>query len=517
MRSQAVVLAMFGLFLTSARVPAQTVPIYQVTVVERTVKAVNYQYHTGPTPIDFRGTVLMPAAKGDATVESKAGHTAIDARFDHLDAPTRFGAEYLTYVLWAITPEGHAKNLGEVVANGSDHARLAVTTDLQAFGLLVTAEPYAAVRQPSDVVVVENEIRPDTVGRIEPIQVKAELLPRGQYTYNVPAQGAADSNAPKVSMDRYESILEVYEAQNAIQIARAAGADRYAADTFARAQEMLANAQRYEAQKADRSTVVTEARHAAQTAEDARLIADQKKRDEELAQAHAAVQREQELRRQAELEAQNARAQASADRMQLDQERQSASQTVAPSTGPLEPSPAIPIPQPMTVVEQTPAPAPSAERPDFGDRAKSEMRVRLLGELNAALPSRDTPRGLVITLGDADFRGASLRPELYGSLARVASVIAAQPGLRVVVDGNSDTQRADTEADERMMAVRDALMRSGVPAANLSARNLGDSRPLASNASAAGRLQNRRVEIIISGDPIGAVASWDRPYSLLGH
>src|SRR5882724_5019793 len=93
----------------------ERVPIYRVTVIERTVKAVDYQYRGGPTSIDFRGTVLLPKAKGDAMVESKAGRTEIDARFDHVEAPTRYGAEYLTYVLWAITPEGHAKNLGELM------------------------------------------------------------------------------------------------------------------------------------------------------------------------------------------------------------------------------------------------------------------------------------------------------------------------------------------------------------------------------------------------------------------
>ena len=152
--------------------PGQNVPLYRVTVIERTVKAVNYQYRSGPTQIDFRGTVLLPEAKGDATVESKAGRTEIDARFERVLAPARYGREYLTYVLWAITPEGHAKNLGEVLAGSSDKAKLHVTTDLQAFGLIVTAEPYAAVRQPSDVVVMENQIRPDTVGKIEPIHAK---------------------------------------------------------------------------------------------------------------------------------------------------------------------------------------------------------------------------------------------------------------------------------------------------------------------------------------------------------
>src|SRR5215469_18291868 len=161
--------ATLGIFFTSPSWPQGTpqhegtVPIYQVTVVERTVRAVNYQYRSGPTQIDFRGTVLMPSAKGEATVESKSGRTEVDAKFDHVDAPSRFGPEYLTYVLWAVTPDGHARNLGEVHTSSSDKGRMRVTTDLQSFGLIITAEPYAAVRLPSDVVVMENVVRPDTI------------------------------------------------------------------------------------------------------------------------------------------------------------------------------------------------------------------------------------------------------------------------------------------------------------------------------------------------------------------
>src|SRR5579872_1055977 len=200
---------------------SESVPIYRVTVTERTVPAVDYQYKTGPTRVDFRGTVLLPQGKGEAVVESKRGRTEIDAKLEHVSPPTKYGREYLTYVLWAITPEGHPKNLGEVVADGSDKAKLRVTTDLQSFGLIVTAEPYSAVRQPSDVVVLENQIRPDTMGKTEPVQAKYELLPRGHYTYNVPSDFiAAENSAPRVPFDQYESILELYQAQNAVQIAK---------------------------------------------------------------------------------------------------------------------------------------------------------------------------------------------------------------------------------------------------------------------------------------------------------
>src|SRR5215471_4860330 len=254
MRFQIAAISVFGFFITSAAV-AQPVPIYRVTVVERTVKAVNYQYRGGQSRIDFAGTVLLPEAKGEAVVECKGGRTEIDAKFSHVVAPARFGREYLTYVLWAITPEGHAKNLGEVLADAGDHAHLMVTTDLQAFGMLVTAEPYSAVRQPSDVVVMENVVRPDTIGKSEPIQARYELLPRGAYTFDRSAVPPAEG--PKVSMDRYESLLAIYQAQNAIQIARSQGAAQYAADTLAKAQSLLAEARQMEERRLGRSAVVT--------------------------------------------------------------------------------------------------------------------------------------------------------------------------------------------------------------------------------------------------------------------
>jgi flagellar motor protein MotB len=477
---------------------AQQTPIYQVTVIERTVKAVDYQYRNGPTKVDFRGTVLLPHAKGDAVVESKAGRTEISAKFERVQAASRYGPEYLTYVLWAITPDGHAKNLGEVLADGSDHAHLAVTTDLQAFGLIVTAEPYAAVRQPSDVVVMENEIRPDTIGHIGPVQAKAELLPRGHYTYTVPADvTAAGENREKLPMDRYESLLEVYEAQNAVQIAKAMGADKYAADTYARAEQLLHQAQDFQAKHVDRSTTVTAARKAAQTAEDARTITIQRKHDEEVAQARAEANREQQLRMQAE-------ARASADRAQLDAERAARQRAEAEAAAArTQQTPGSAPLQPLTEV------LPPAQQSEPSD-GKTALRVQLLQDLLGAMPSRDTPKGLVVTMGNADFRGAIVTPEYFGRLSRVASIVAAHPGLYVAVEGSSEGAGDAREASERANAVRDELVRSGVPASVISARGLGNSRPL----GPAGQPDNRRVEITISGEPIGTVAYWDKAYTI---
>ncbi len=269
-----------------APVPSGSQPIYRVTVVSRNLEAVNYEHRGGPTSIDFQGTVLLPHAKGSAVVESHRGSVAIDAKFDHLEPPTRFGREYLTYVLWAISPEGKPTNLGEVLADSSNHAHLKVTTNLQAFGLIVTAEPYYSVAVPSDVVVAENLIRPDTIGAREQVNVKYELMPRGQYTLNVPPQQLHSLGAeePKLSYDRYEAVLELYQAENAIAIAKSQGADQYASDSLAKAKALLVQAQDLNARKSDPHAIVSAAREAAQMAEDARTIAVKRQAEERKAE-----------------------------------------------------------------------------------------------------------------------------------------------------------------------------------------------------------------------------------------
>ena len=242
-----------------------SMPIYRVTVVARTMKAINYNHRSGSTKIDFRGTALLPEARGEASVESKQGVIKIDARMEKLQPATKFGPEYLTYVMWAITPEGRATNVGEVLLNG-DKTKLDATTELQSFGLIVTAEPYFAVTQPSDVVVMENFVRHDTVGTIEQVDAKFELLQRGQYTLNV--------NPAEITPMRLSSKapLELYEARNAVRIARWTGAEQYAPDTYQKAVQGLENAESYLTGKSGSKPIGTVAREAVQMAEDARII-----------------------------------------------------------------------------------------------------------------------------------------------------------------------------------------------------------------------------------------------------
>ena len=496
----------FCVLLGSAPVFAQqrVAPIYNVTVVDRTTKAVNYQYRQGPTPIDFRGTVLMPQAKGQAMVESKRGHTEIDASFEHLTTPSAYGREYLTYTLWAITPEGAAHNLGEIVPGSSHKASLRVTTDLQAFGLIVTAEPYSAARLPSDVVVMENEIRPDTLGTIQPINVNYELMPRGHYTWHVPDQMDANvASMPKVSMSKYEEMLAIYEAQNAIGIAQAAGADTLAADTFRKAQVDLQNAQQLQASKASSKRVVQIAKGAEETAEDARAIAERRGRDAQLAKAKAEVTQAQQAQLAAQAETQKALADAQAARAQAEAERIAREKAEADARAAVEQ-------QRVSSAARVIPPPPPPRRDD--DSGKTDLRRRLNAQFNGVLPTRDTPRGLVVTVADSAFRGSSLKSPTRNQLSRVASILASHPGLAVEVEGYSGGGNGSGSA--RAAAVRSILLDQGLSPARVTSEGLGDERPVASNSTAQGREQNRRVEIVISGDAIGAHAAWDRAYSI---
>src|SRR5579871_2287478 len=309
--------------------PMDQTPVFRVNVVSRTTKAVNYRHRGGSTSVDFKGTDLMPLAKGKAKVDSKSGRLQINADFSHLVPATKFGVEYLTYVLWAITPEGRPVNLGEVLLDNGK-AKLEVTTDLQAFGMIVTAEPYFAVTRPSNLVVLENIVKYETKGWEEPIDAKFDMLQGEQYTIDVkaadlPATNAA-GNAP----------LELLEARNAVAIAKAAGATQYAGDSFSKAQDFLARAEDYLKRKQGLTPIGTVARGATEMSEDARVLTLKTKEQERVAAEKRALQ-EKTAKAQAEAQAEAERAaKAKADaeeqqrlRQQAEADRQAAEKAKA--------------------------------------------------------------------------------------------------------------------------------------------------------------------------------------------
>jgi outer membrane protein OmpA-like peptidoglycan-associated protein len=496
----------------------QPTPIFRVTVVSRTTKAINYHHRTGTTHIDFRGTELMPMARGEASVDSRLGSTKIETHLDKMTPASQFGQEYMTYVLWAITPEGRAMNLGEVVLEGN-HANLLSTTDLQSFGLIVTAEPYFAVTQPSDVVVAENFVRNDTTGTIEEVDAKYELLQRGQYVMN------RGSYRP-VKIDP-KGPLQLAEAENAVEIARLAGADRYAADTLQKAAIDLQNAEDFLNKTHDKKRSETNAREAAQMAEDARIITIRKEQEEELAKERAAAaEREAEERakaqrasEQARLEAQQ-RAQAEAERQAAEQaklEAQQAAAEAAKERAAADEARAAALKQQELLAaqaEQAKLAAQDAERArQQAEADRAAIRERLKQQLSQVLETQETARGLIVNISDVlfDFSKYTLKAEAREKMAKVSGILLAYPGLKIQLEGHTDSVGSDDYnqklSEQRADTVRQYLIDQGVPTESLTAIGLGKADPVASNDSAAGRQKNRRVDMVVTGAPIGIDAS----------
>ncbi|HTC62932.1 MAG TPA: OmpA family protein [Candidatus Saccharimonadales bacterium] len=457
-------------------------PVFRITVVERTAKAINYRHRSGSTPVDFRGTELMPQAKGEAIVNSKQGRIEIDARMEHLSPATQFGPEYLTYVLWAVTPEGRPKNLGEVLLNGTG-SKLNVTTDLQTFGLIVTAEPYFAVSQPSDVVVMENTIRNDTQGTIEPIDTKYELLQKGIYLQNV------NSSEVRPFVMNHKTPLEFYEAENAVRIAKWTGAEEYAADTLHKAEEGVQNAQEELTGKIGKKTVSQNSRDAAQNAEDARLITIQKIQDEAAAREKAAAE-------QRDAEARARTQQADADRMNAERAKAQADQAAAEAQAEAQ--------------RQAQARQAAEQSVQQAEQEKAQLREQLRQQLNMILETRETARGLIVNMSDVLFDSGqhTLKPGAREKLAKVSGIILAHPGLNLQIEGHTDSVGGDefnqALSEKRADTVRDYLVTQGISGDVISAQGVGKADPVATNSTAVGRQQNRRVELIVSGAPIGA-------------
>jgi len=508
--------------------PNGPMPIFRVTVVSRTVKAINYHHRMGSTNVDFRGTELMPEARGDARVDSRTGATKLDVHTSHMQPAQKYGPEYLTYVLWAVTPEGRANNLGELVVDG-DHSNLLATTELQAFGLIVTAEPYYAVTQPSDVVVMENFIRTDTTGTIEEVDAKYELLKRGQYVMNVTPDSLAyrDRSVP----------LQLQEARNAMAIARAVGAENYAADTLQKGLIDLQNAEGYYRSRGSKKSLETTAREATQMAEDARIITLRKLDEEHLAQERAAAaerearakaqaQQADQQRVQAEQQAQEQtrlKLQAEAESQRLSQQRaaaeqakreaEEAAQRASQERAQAEAARAAALQQQQQAEAETERARSAAREADAArvkaETDKEEMRQRLLQQLNLILETRDSARGLIVNMSDVlfDFNKATLKPGAREKLAKVAGIVLAYPGLRLALEGHTDSIGSDeynmTLSQKRAESVREYLISQAVPTASITAQGFGKADPVASNASAAGRQRNRRVEMVVSGEVIG--------------
>jgi outer membrane protein OmpA-like peptidoglycan-associated protein len=460
--------------------------IYHVQVVQRELDGVNYVNRAGATHVGFQGTNLLPAAHGEAKVESVTGKTKISAKFEGLTPANGFGPEYLTYVLWAISADGRPQNLGELELSG-DKANLDVSCSFQSFGLIVTAEPYYSVSSPSDLIVLKNVYTDRTNGVLEPVNIHYSLLPRGLYA----ATGGADSVFNPIT-DREHYPLALYEAHNAARIARKVGADKYAPDIMKEVDTDLQNADAMQSNHhRDVHMLFTEAREATQRAEDARISTLRKEADERARQQEADKVQAQQQAAQSQLQA--AQAQASADQAAAAKAQADAARARAEA-------------------DAANARAQAAEAQHAAQRSQQDaaaVREKLRQQLNAILATSESARGLIVNMSDVlfDTGKSDLKPGTQVSLAKVATILQLYPGLKVQVEGYTDSVGGDDYnmklSQNRANAVQAFLVQNGVPAANVTSQGFGKADPVADNSTAAGRAQNRRVNMVVSGDAIG--------------
>ncbi len=448
-------------------------------VITKSVTAVGYEVGGGSTKVDLKGTDLMPDASGQAKVEikSKAGRSNVEVEVKGLKPPSSLGTELLTYVLWVVTPEGRTGNTGELLVNKNGNGKLSATTPAQTFSLIVTAEPYFAVRVPSETVVLQSQPRKDTKGKIFPIS-EYKLMKRSQYEkMGNPLALTLDPNVP----------LEMYEARNAVEIAKARGADKYAPEIFSKAESSLQMAENSLASKADKNAIISTARQTAQFAEDARALATQRQEQERIAKERqeAAATAQAEAEAKAAAEAADAKRKADADAAEAKRKADA------------------------EIAAREEATRAAQAQTQAAEREKQQLRARLLDQFNRVLPTTDTPRGLVVNMGDVlfDTGKSDLRPPAREALARLSGIVLNYPSLRLAIEGHTDSTGSaefnQTLSEKRADAVRDYLVTQGLDTDKLSAQGFGIDNPVADNSTSAGRQKNRRVEIVVSGEVIG--------------
>jgi outer membrane protein OmpA-like peptidoglycan-associated protein len=468
--------------------------IFRVKVVQRNLDCVNYLHRSGSTSIGFEGTPLLSGAKGEAKVTSERGGITIDARFNGLTPANGFGKEYLTYVLWAISPDGRAQNLGEVLPSGTKN-NIRVTTALQSFGLIVTAEPYFSVTEPSDVVVLQNVIQPDkTSGVLEKVSANYFLLPRGAYAET------AGSHTVAMPITRNEhSPLELFEAENALRIAQDAGADKYSPEIMKQAMLDLQNASDIDGSKhRDEKMEITDAREAVERAEDARVAALRKEAAEQAAATVAAKNAAQQQAAQSQLQAQQSQLEAQKAQLQAEQAQAAKAQADAARA--------------QAEAQAAEAQAKAAQATKSAESA-NEVREKLRQQLNSVLATSETARGLIVNMSDVLFDTGkyTLKTGAQISLAKVAGILQAYPGLKVQVEGYTDSTGTpagnQTLSQNRAQAVHDFLISQGVSPGSITAQGFGENNPVADNTTPSGRAENRRVNMVVSGDAIGVTES----------
>ena len=228
-----VILGLLWTGLTAGFCMAQMEPTEpSANVISGTVAAIGYPVGGGGTKVTMVGTPAASQASGEAKVDAKVGGTEVSLKVAGMPQPTALGAEFLTYVLWTVTPDGTTTNLGEIPIDKNGQGKLDATAQSQTFALIVTAEPYYAVRIPSELVILTNETRKNTKGKI---------YPDNSYKLMRRERVLQARKSPGLTPDLKKVPLDIYEARNAVEIAKSRGAEQYAPEDFLESAIQLAD------------------------------------------------------------------------------------------------------------------------------------------------------------------------------------------------------------------------------------------------------------------------------------
>jgi outer membrane protein OmpA-like peptidoglycan-associated protein len=477
--SKKVLSLMFGFFCASLAMAQGKPEVPESAVVKKSIKAVGYEVGGGSTKMIFVGAPAAPTASGEAKVEAKKSGTNIELKVQGLPQPTTFGSEFLTYVLWAVTPDGSTTNLGEIFIDKNGEGKMNTTAQSQTFAMAVTVEPYSLVALPNEVVVLVNDTKKNTKGKIYP-ENSYKLMKRSQYEKL--------GNPLALTLDLKNVPLDMYEARNAVDIAKYRGAEKYAPEIFSKATGSLQMAENSLASKADKGKVVTAARQAVQFAEDARALS---------------AERQEVERIQSEKDAAAAKATEEAEAKAAEEAKRQAELTAAKEAQ-MEAEAAA---KHAAERAKTEAAKNEAER---ARAATVALRAQLLQQLNSVLQTTDSPRGLVVNMADVLFAFGKydLKSDAQIKLAKLVGIVQAHPGLQLAIEGHTDNIGSDEAnmklSQQRADTVRSFLVQQGLAPDIITAVGLGEGEPVADNSTNEGRQKNRRVEIIVSGEVIGA-------------
>jgi outer membrane protein OmpA-like peptidoglycan-associated protein len=470
--------------------PADEGAIPASALTTKSVQAIGYEVGGGGTKVNLMPTDLMAQASGEAKVEikTKAGTANIEVSVKNLQPATSLGVEFLTYEVWVVTPDGRTGNIGELLLNKNGDGKLNATAPAQTFSLIVTAEPYYAVRIPSEMVVLQSVARKDTKGKIFPVS-EYKLMRRAQYEKM--GNPLALSLDPKIP-------LQVYEARNSVEVAKSRDAAKYAPEIFSKAEASLKMLENAQAGKADNNALISASKQTIQFAEDARALSVARQEAERIAneKAAAAAKAKSEAEEKAAVQAAEAKriadAKAAAAKEKADAEMAEAKRKADAEIAAQE--------QARRLAEQQKLAA---------EREKQELRAKLLDQFNRVLPTTDTPRGLVVNMGDVlfDTGKSDLRTPAQVALAKLTGIVLNYPTLRLAIEGYTDSTGSEefnqTLSDKRASGVLNYLVAQGLSASSLSSQGFGENSPVADNNTAQGRQANRRVEIVVSGEVIG--------------